>query len=213
MRILWAAVVLSVTASACATPEAVRAPLRWLREPPPEVVAPADPVAALNAAALEGARSRANAAANAAAEHGDGAMGQGNETFGEGPHALPDLANLANQNGGNTAALGAASNLGGEANSRRGPPVRSVAFALHLASYDTDAEAKRGWRLLSATVGDVLRPLRPRTEQVTVNGQVYQRLKAGPLRTADDARAACATLQAAGLYCRLTDFSGWELTL
>lgn len=83
-------------------------------------------------------------------------------------------------------------------------------FALHLASYRSDAAAARGWEALRASAPTALEGLSPRIEVVDLGGEqgVFRRLKAGPLPNRDDAEARCALLQAAGLYCRPTDFTG-----
>lgn len=90
---------------------------------------------------------------------------------------------------------------------------RSVLFALHLASYRTEASAEAGWRIISAEAPGSLQGLRPRIETVDLGPErgVYLRLKAGPVDSSADAAALCAALIESGHYCKTADFEGREL--
>lgn len=90
---------------------------------------------------------------------------------------------------------------------------RSVLFALHLASYRTEASAAAGWRIIAGEVPDALEGLHPRIETVDLGPErgVYLRLKAGPVDSGADAAALCAALIESGHYCKTADFEGREL--
>ncbi len=90
---------------------------------------------------------------------------------------------------------------------------RSVLFALHLASYRTEASAEAGWRIISAESPESLEGLHPRIETVDLGPDrgVYLRLKAGPVDSSADASALCAALIDSGHYCKTADFEGREI--
>ncbi|MGD2131548.1 MAG: SPOR domain-containing protein [Maricaulaceae bacterium] len=90
---------------------------------------------------------------------------------------------------------------------------RSVLYAIHLASYRTEASATAGWSVLTHEVPGVLEGLHPRVETVDLGPEqgVFLRLKAGPLDSREDAAARCAALSGAGYYCRAVDFEGRDV--
>jgi hypothetical protein len=90
---------------------------------------------------------------------------------------------------------------------------RSVLYALHLASYRSEASAAAGWRIIAAEAAPSLDGLRPRLETVDLGPDrgVYLRLKAGPVDSSAQAAALCAALIESGHYCKTADFEGHEL--
>ncbi len=91
--------------------------------------------------------------------------------------------------------------------------VRSVFFAVHLASYRSELEAEQGWTSIQAQSDGVLDALRPRVERADLGADgVFFRLKAGPLTGRIEAEAVCGELRAGGLYCEPADFTGFDLS-
>jgi hypothetical protein len=90
---------------------------------------------------------------------------------------------------------------------------RSVLFALHLASYRTEASAEAGWRVLTAEEPGALTGLHPRIETVDLGPErgIFLRLKAGPLDSRAEAASRCATLESDGYYCQAVDFEGQDI--
>lgn len=86
----------------------------------------------------------------------------------------------------------------------------SALYAVHLASYSSLDSAAAGWRVLSADYPDLLLSLTPWTATVLKpdNGETFYRLLAGPLTSKDKATEACASLTAAGAYCKAMPFEG-----
>lgn len=166
----------------------------------PIAVAAAAVAAALTSACgvLHGGRTAAHeapAGATLAAAYGEAA-----------PHAAP---------GSLAAAYAAAGHEGGhgalfEDHALDAAEARSVMYAVHLASYRSDAAAARGWRVLTEAAPEALAGLTARVEVVDLGGErgVYRRLKAGPFASRADAEARCASLQAAGYFCQAVDFTG-----
>lgn len=95
------------------------------------------------------------------------------------------------------------------------PPLgeeRSVLYAVHLASYRTEAAAVRGWAVLRSAAPGTLAGLEPRLETVDIGERgVFLRLKAGPLPNQAEAEARCAALQSEGYFCQALDFTGRAL--
>ena len=90
-------------------------------------------------------------------------------------------------------------------------PTRSVLYAVHLASYRLEANARDGWAQILATHGPLLRGAKPRLEAVDLGEKgLFVRLKAGPFDRSS-AESACASLKAAGLYCAIDKFNGRPL--
>jgi cell division septation protein DedD len=86
-----------------------------------------------------------------------------------------------------------------------------VLFAVHLASYRTEATARRGWDALSPQ--PALAGLEARVERVDLGAEKgeFLRLKAGPLPNRGEAERRCAALMAEGLYCAVETHSGKAL--
>ncbi|WP_413208064.1 SPOR domain-containing protein [Rhodospirillum sp. A1_3_36] len=86
-----------------------------------------------------------------------------------------------------------------------GTTVRSGGGArsgIHLASYKSEAMAKRGWAELRSKYPSILGKLTPHLSRANLGAKgVFLRLKAGPLRGKGEAQAVCAKLKAAGQYC------------
>lgn len=127
----------------------------------------------------------------------------------------------------NTASLadarGAAPDAPDRASSDRAAPApgpapdlssaRSIMSGVHLASYRHAENAEAGWRALQASAPDALPGLQARVSRADLGERgVYLRLKAGPLDSAQDARALCARLEQAGMWCAPSDFNGEALT-
>ncbi|MEM1381807.1 MAG: hypothetical protein AAGH41_14390 [Pseudomonadota bacterium] len=88
----------------------------------------------------------------------------------------------------------------------------AASATVHLASYYSDADALRGWRILSDRHPGALDALEPilRSVDLGERGQ-FVRLLAGPLSSAADADDLCATLRADGAYCAVSDLTGSAL--
>jgi cell division septation protein DedD len=90
---------------------------------------------------------------------------------------------------------------------------RSIMSAVHLASYRQAEHAGTGWRELQAQAPALLSGLQARIAPVDLGERgEFLRLKAGPLDSQDAARALCAELEAAGLWCMPSDFNGYSAT-
>jgi hypothetical protein len=96
----------------------------------------------------------------------------------------------------------------GDAGADGGLTPRGVLYAVHLASYRSEATARRGWDLLSPQ--PALAGLDPRVERVDLGAEkgAFLRLKAGPLPNRAEAERRCAALMAEGLYCAVETHSG-----
>ncbi|MCB9954962.1 MAG: SPOR domain-containing protein [Caulobacterales bacterium] len=93
-------------------------------------------------------------------------------------------------------------------------PTSSVLFGVHLASYRHEEAARAGWRQLQRENPDELGLLEPRIEAVTIEGRGdFLRLIGGGFSSREKAEALCATLEAKGVYCVVTDFGGERLSL
>lgn len=77
------------------------------------------------------------------------------------------------------------------------------AFHVHLASYLTLDDAKKGWAVIQNRAKPLLDNAAPFFESVTVNGTDYISLRAGPFESATDSRALCAALKQQKQYCAL----------
>lgn len=86
--------------------------------------------------------------------------------------------------------------------------ARSLMHGIHLASYRQTEHVSAGWRRLSGEFNP-LSDLQPRVEPVDLADQgQFLRLKAGPFDTAAEAQSACASFEASGHWCQVTDFTG-----
>gem|GEM_PF-4437419 len=78
----------------------------------------------------------------------------------------------------------------------------SGAYLLHLASYKSEAAARRGWEQLSRQAQGRLEGMSPVIREVDIPGRGhFVRVMAGPVSSAADGRERCQPLRAAGLYC------------
>ncbi|GJL96405.1 MAG: hypothetical protein DHS20C06_02220 [Hyphobacterium sp.] len=88
----------------------------------------------------------------------------------------------------------------------------SLFHAIHLASYRVEGNAIAGWESLQLLFPDLLASRHARLEAVELGSRgEFLRLKAGPFDTRADARTACVTIEAAGGWCAVTDFTGRDL--
>ncbi|MEM6415555.1 MAG: bZIP transcription factor [Pseudomonadota bacterium] len=93
-------------------------------------------------------------------------------------------------------------------------PLASVLWGVHLDSYVKERLAKVGWAELQRRFPDELGLLEPRLETVLIEGRGKMlRLLGGAFASEATARALCETLKAKDQYCRVTDFSGRQLSL
>ncbi|MCP5433000.1 MAG: SPOR domain-containing protein [Alphaproteobacteria bacterium] len=92
------------------------------------------------------------------------------------------------------------------------PGTGGAMFAIHLASYRTEARATEGWTELRLRFPKALERLQPRLAEIEVPGRgAFWRLKAGPFATWGAADAACEPLRAENWICTVMDFSGSSL--
>lgn len=85
--------------------------------------------------------------------------------------------------------------------------ARSVFHAVRLGIYPSRDAAEAGWVALALSQGEALAGREARIEDAE-NGFI---LKAGPFSDAASAMAACEDLQAAGVRCGLSDFTGRDV--
>ncbi|MFZ5610009.1 MAG: tetratricopeptide repeat protein [Pseudomonadota bacterium] len=88
------------------------------------------------------------------------------------------------------------------------PPLMDPSgWAVQIAAYRKLAHLAPGWRYLSSKYADIIGHLEPRRSEVThppaTTGPVgfFYRLNAGPLTSAEEAKAVCAALHARGGVC------------
>lgn len=75
--------------------------------------------------------------------------------------------------------------------------------AVHLASYRSAARAERGWTQLHRAYGGLLGDLQHEVDKVHLGSKgTYYRLKAGPLKSTDAAKALCSKLKARRQFCQ-----------
>ena len=80
----------------------------------------------------------------------------------------------------------------------------TVAFVVHLASFRSEARARRGWRKLQQTFPELLGRARLTLERADLGESgVFQRVLAGPFAERPDANQLCGALRAEGQYCRV----------
>ncbi|TCS63167.1 tetratricopeptide repeat protein [Varunaivibrio sulfuroxidans] len=86
-----------------------------------------------------------------------------------------------------------------------GEPAALKGFrpGVHLASYRSKRAADIGWRKLLKSDARLLRGLSHHVERVDLGGRkgIYYRLKAGPLKNNDAAKALCRKFKARRQYC------------
>lgn len=83
-----------------------------------------------------------------------------------------------------------------------------VGYAMHLASYSSLDNARKGWERMSNNFASELCGLVALTEQVTVNNKQFYSLRAGGFDTKEMADRACSKLTNKNEYCRSTRFVG-----
>ncbi len=90
------------------------------------------------------------------------------------------------------------------------PQARSLMYAVHIGSYRTAARALEGYQQIKSRSPEVLADISPRVERVNLGSDkgIYERLKAGPFSSRDEAQATCKKLALAGTYCAPADFTG-----
>ena len=83
-------------------------------------------------------------------------------------------------------------------------PETAEAFAVHLASFRSEAGARRGWRELQQAFPEQLGRVRLTLERADLGESgVFQRVLAGPFAERPDANQLCGALRAEGQYCRV----------
>ena len=76
--------------------------------------------------------------------------------------------------------------------------------AVHLASYSSQANAKRGWKQLLSRNADLLGALLPDFKKVNIQGRgTFFRLRGKPLPSRNAASELCRNLRVRGIYCRV----------
>jgi tetratricopeptide (TPR) repeat protein len=89
------------------------------------------------------------------------------------------------------------------------PPPASH-LGVHLASFRTEAAARKAWPKLRRAYGNILASLRPEVSRVDLGpGKgIFYRLKAGPLPNQAAVERLCHTLISRRQYCQSTVFNG-----
>lgn len=90
------------------------------------------------------------------------------------------------------------------------PMAGGFSFAVHLASYRSEAAAMAGWKTLQKQHASALGSLSPSVDRTDLGpGKgVYYRLKAGPLSDRQAAETLCSSLKARRQYCAPTFVTG-----
>ena len=87
--------------------------------------------------------------------------------------------------------------------------ARSLFYAVHLGSYRTASRAFEGYAQIKAKTPGALNNLQPRVERVDLGSKgVFERLKAGPFASREEALSVCSQLRPSGQYCVPADFTG-----
>ncbi|MBE88657.1 MAG: hypothetical protein CMM76_04360 [Rhodospirillaceae bacterium] len=77
-------------------------------------------------------------------------------------------------------------------------------ISVHLASYSSQANAKRGWKQLLSRNADLLGALQPDLKKVNIQGRgTFFRLRGKPLPSRSAASELCRNLKVRGTYCRV----------
>lgn len=85
-------------------------------------------------------------------------------------------------------------------------PAASGMIGMHLASFQVQGNAEKGWRQIQDANRDLLSATAPVIRKAEVPGKgTFYRLYAGPVASMGDARAICQALKSRGAYCRATD--------
>ena len=88
--------------------------------------------------------------------------------------------------------------------------ARSLFYAVHLGSYRTASRALEGFAQIKAKTPEALSDLEARVERVDLGPKkgIFERLKAGPFASREQALKVCAQLRQSGQYCVPADFTG-----
>ena len=85
----------------------------------------------------------------------------------------------------------------------------TMSFAVHLASYRSKEALMDGWSELKRRFPNELGELDSTSQALDLGRDgTYYRLKAGPLRSKEDALEICQIMTRSGAYCVPSDFSG-----
>ena len=87
----------------------------------------------------------------------------------------------------------------------KSPPTLDGAH-VHLASYRSEKDAKRGWKSLQKRHGDLLGELSSRVNEVDLGAGkgIYFRVEAGPLSDINSAENLCKKLKSRKMFCTVT---------
>jgi SPOR domain len=139
------------------------------------------------------------------------------------PNTLGDLQRLGAQKANAARTLGDAVNgariyrasyqANGSQSIRPAPALkdaRSLFYAVHLGSYRTANRAFEGYAQIKAKTPGALSNLKPRVERVDLGPKkgIFERLKAGPFTSREEALSVCSQLRKSGQYCVPADFTG-----
>ena len=91
------------------------------------------------------------------------------------------------------------------------PGSKNGTYSVHLASYKSKTNALSGWKKLFSKHQNLLCKLSPKLVDVTVNGQQFLSLRAGPLNDRPTALNLCSAIKAEGDYCGSAAFVGSPL--
>ncbi len=91
-------------------------------------------------------------------------------------------------------------------------PASYGGYALHLASYKLEKNARAGWQQLERDNSDILAGLNPIISELDIAGKGhFLRLKAASLATKQEAENLCGQLKARGVYCAVMSAEGQSL--
>ncbi|MAY66053.1 MAG: hypothetical protein CMM77_02865 [Rhodospirillaceae bacterium] len=80
---------------------------------------------------------------------------------------------------------------------------------VHLASYRSEKQAEDGWKLIQRRHRTVLKDMEHEVAKVDLGKKgVYYRLKAGPVKSASEAKGICADLKKRRQFCEPTTVGG-----
>ena len=80
---------------------------------------------------------------------------------------------------------------------------------VHLASYRSEKQAEDGWKLIQRRHRTVLKDMEHEVAKIDLGKKgVYYRLKAGPLKSAGEAKGICADLKKRRQFCEPTTIGG-----
>ncbi len=91
-------------------------------------------------------------------------------------------------------------------------PASYSGYALHLASYKLEKNARAGWQQLERENSDILAGLHPVVSELDIAGKGhFLRLKAAQLATRQEAENLCGQLKSRGVYCAVMSADGYSL--